>query len=73
MPTFDIGLVVAGAVSAGSFTAGAVDFLLQTLDAWYADKAAGAPDCPPRGVRLRAMNRSFGRSHHGRHCGRHLG
>src|SRR4051812_2335307 len=35
---FDIGLVMAGAVSAGAYTAGAIDFLLQALDTWYAEK-----------------------------------
>ena len=32
--TFDLGLVMAGAVSAGSYTAGVIDFLLEALDAW---------------------------------------
>ncbi|MBB6308530.1 hypothetical protein [Xanthobacter tagetidis] len=33
MPVFRIGLVMAGAVSAGAYTAGVVDFLLEALDA----------------------------------------
>ena len=34
--TFEIGLVLAGAVSAGAYTAGVMDFLFEALDAWYA-------------------------------------
>jgi hypothetical protein len=33
--TFEIGLVLAGAVSAGAYTAGVLDFLIEALDAWY--------------------------------------
>jgi predicted acylesterase/phospholipase RssA len=51
---FDIGLVMAGAVSAGAYTAGAIDFLLQALDAWYAEKGAD-PDCPNHDVNLKVM------------------
>lgn len=50
---FDLGLVMAGAVSAGAYTAGAVDFLFQALDDWYAAK--GPADVPPHDVRLRVM------------------
>ena len=32
-PTFDLGLVMAGAISAGAYTAGVLDFLLEALDA----------------------------------------
>src|SRR5690349_22482682 len=34
--TFEIGLVLGGTVSAGAYTAGALDFLLEALEAWYA-------------------------------------
>lgn len=34
--TFEIGLVGAGAISAGAYTGGVVDFLVQALDSWYA-------------------------------------
>ena len=54
MPTFDIGLVMAGAVSAGAYTAGAVDFLLQALDVWAAEKQRD-PDCPRHDIRLKVM------------------
>lgn len=50
-PTLDIGLVLAGAVSAGAYSGGCLDFLLQALDAWYAAK--GQPDVPPHDVRIK--------------------
>jgi predicted acylesterase/phospholipase RssA len=34
--TFELGLVLGGTVSAGAYTAGALDFLLAALDAWHA-------------------------------------
>lgn len=33
--TFELGLVGAGAISAGAYTAGVVDFLIQALDTWH--------------------------------------
>lgn len=33
-PKFKICLTMAGAVSAGAFTAGVLDYLLETLDVW---------------------------------------
>lgn len=36
---FHIALNMAGAVSAGAYTAGVLDFLVESLDAWYAEKA----------------------------------
>ncbi|MDR3418449.1 MAG: patatin-like phospholipase family protein [Nevskia sp.] len=33
--TFEMGLVLGGTVSAGAYTAGALDFLFQALDAWH--------------------------------------
>jgi hypothetical protein len=36
---FHIALNMAGAVSAGAYTAGVLDFLIEALDAWYAEKA----------------------------------
>jgi predicted patatin/cPLA2 family phospholipase len=36
--TFEIGLVMAGAISAGSYTAGVIDFLIHALDAWEGEK-----------------------------------
>lgn len=37
--TFELGLVLGGTVSAGTYTAGALDFLLQALEAWNAHPA----------------------------------
>lgn len=43
--TFEIGLCMAGAISAGAYTAGVVDFLFEALEAWQQakndDKATG--------------------------------
>src|SRR5580704_1456496 len=36
---FRIALNMAGAVSAGAYTAGVLDFLIQALDAWYDERA----------------------------------
>lgn len=44
--TFEIGLVMAGAVSAGAYTAGVMDFLFQALDAWEQAKREH-PDATP--------------------------
>lgn len=41
-PTFRVGLAMAGAVSAGAYTAGVLDFLFEALDAWHEAKASGA-------------------------------
>ncbi|HQQ64156.1 MAG TPA: patatin-like phospholipase family protein [Pseudomonadales bacterium] len=43
---FEIGLVMAGAVSAGAYTAGVMDFLFEALDAWAAAKQSGDGDIP---------------------------
>lgn len=37
--TFHIGIAMAGAVSAGAYTGGVIDYLLQTLDSWEKAKA----------------------------------
>ena len=60
---FEIGLVMAGAISAGAYTAGVIDFLIEALDAWEAAKAfardhpddPAARDCPRHEVRLKVM------------------
>lgn len=64
--TFQIGLVLAGAVSAGAYSAGVVDFLIEALDQWYAAReseiARGVPSerrlAPPHDVCLRAISGS---------------
>ncbi|OYY94818.1 MAG: hypothetical protein B7Y41_04405 [Hydrogenophilales bacterium 28-61-23] len=52
---FEIGLVMAGAVSAGAYTGGVMDFLIQALDAWQKAKDAGEADAPRHEVRLKVM------------------
>jgi hypothetical protein len=43
---YHIGLCMAGAVSAGAYTAGVMDFLIETLDKW--EKAKGKDESIPR-------------------------
>ena len=44
-PPFEIGLVLAGAISAGAYTAGVMDFLFQALTEWEEQRGkTGAPD-----------------------------
>ena len=60
---FEIGLVMAGAISAGAYTAGVVDFLLQALDQWEEAKALArehpedptSRECPMHEVRIKVM------------------
>ena len=54
--TFEIGLTMAGAVSAGAYTAGVVDFLLEALEAWYQQRALAPDSVPSHGVNLRVMS-----------------
>ena len=49
---FHIGLNMAGAVSAGAYTAGVLDFLVEALDEWYAAKAQKLPGVPTHDVVL---------------------
>lgn len=51
---FEIGLVLAGAVSAGSYTAGVIDFLVEALDAWEQAKHRNE-DVPRHTVKLRVV------------------
>lgn len=48
--TFHLGLTMAGAVSAGAYTGGVIDYLLQTLDKWYEQK--GKPGIPMHNISL---------------------
>mgnify|MGYP000527780725 CR=1 FL=1 len=52
---FEIGLVMAGAVSAGAYTAGVLDFLLQALDAWQKAKDQPNSRAPRHEVRLKVL------------------
>lgn len=53
--TFEFGLSLAGAVSAGAYTAGVLDFLFEALDAWQAAKLAGEK-VPQHEVKLRVVS-----------------
>jgi hypothetical protein len=48
--TFEFALVLGGTVSAGAYTAGVIDFLIEALDAW--DDARGKPGVPSHRVVL---------------------
>jgi hypothetical protein len=34
-PTFEVGLALAGAASAGAYSAGVLEFLIEALDTWH--------------------------------------
>lgn len=53
---FEIGLVGAGAISAGAYTAGVIDFLVFALDSWYEAKAEGDPEAPTHDVTLKVFS-----------------
>lgn len=55
-PRFDIGLTLAGAISAGAYTAGVVDFLIEALDAWEKAKRDKSVDAPRHSVGLRVVS-----------------
>lgn len=50
---FYVGLCMAGAVSAGAYTAGVIDYLLQALTEW--DKRRGEPGVPSHRVQIPVM------------------
>lgn len=52
---FEIGLVMAGAVSAGAYTAGVIDFLLQALDAWEAEKKKESSTMPHHKIKIKVI------------------
>ncbi|MBB4267434.1 patatin-like phospholipase family protein [Roseospira visakhapatnamensis] len=54
--TFELGLVMAGAVSAGAYTAGVIDFIVEALDTWDRERAAGNPRAPTHQVRVPVMS-----------------
>jgi Patatin-like phospholipase len=55
MKGFRIGINMAGAISAGAYTAGVLDFLTEALDAWYKAKADGA-EVPQHDVTIEAFS-----------------
>lgn len=52
---FHIGLCMAGAVSAGAYTAGVMDFLIEALDTWEQKKQSGEKNIPSHTVKLSVM------------------
>ena len=36
--TFEVALVLSGAISAGAYTAGVIDFLIEALESWQNEK-----------------------------------
>ncbi len=52
-PVFDISLCMAGAISAGAYTAGVVDFLIEALEEW--ETVRGEPGVPTHRVVLRGF------------------
>ena len=53
--TFHVGLCMAGAVSAGAYTAGVMDYLIEALQEWQRRKDAGLPDTPSHKVSIPVM------------------
>jgi Patatin-like phospholipase len=54
-PVYEIGLVLSGAISAGAYSAGVMDFLIEALDAYEAAKARPDWDGPTHDVRIPIM------------------
>jgi hypothetical protein len=50
--TFHLGINMAGAVSAGAYTAGVLDFLMEALEEWYAAKASSNPAVPMHDISI---------------------
>lgn len=53
---FQFGLVMAGAISAGAYTAGVMDYLLEALEAWQTAKENTPDLVPNHATRLRALS-----------------
>ena len=50
--TFELGVVMAGAISAGAYTAGVMDFLFEALDAYEEAKGKPSWNGPTHNVRI---------------------
>ena len=57
---FEIGLVLGGTVSAGAYTAGVIDYLMEALDAWTAAKEQGAAYAPKHDVAISTIGGTSG-------------
>jgi hypothetical protein len=58
--TFEFALVLGGTVSAGAFTAGAVDFLVEALDCWTSLRDKGDASAPRHKVLLKVITGTSG-------------
>ena len=58
--TFEIALVLGGTVSAGAYTAGAVDFLIEALDCWTRLREKGDASAPRHKVLLKVITGTSG-------------
>lgn len=56
---FEIGIAMAGAVAAGAYHGGVMDFIVEALDAWYDAKGRGE-DAPPHDVVLKVITGASG-------------
>jgi hypothetical protein len=57
---FELGLVLGGTVSAGAYTAGVLDFLIEALDAWQRAKDEDHPDAPRHRVVITTLGGASG-------------
>ncbi|MGE8587969.1 MAG: patatin-like phospholipase family protein [Alcaligenes sp.] len=53
---FEIALVLAGAISAGAYTAGVCDFLIEALDAWEQAKRDQPGEVPSHSVKIKVVS-----------------
>jgi hypothetical protein len=53
---FEIGLVMAGAISAGAYTAGVIDFLIEALEEWQKEKDRNPETTSRHDVRIKVMS-----------------
>jgi hypothetical protein len=53
---FHLGINMAGAVSAGAYTAGVLDFLIEAIDEWYRAKAEPNPSVPMHDILIDAFS-----------------
>lgn len=58
--TFEVALVLGGTVSAGAYTAGAVDFLIEALDEWTERRDRNDPGAPRHNVVLKVITGTSG-------------
>lgn len=58
--TFEIALTLGGTVSAGAYTAGAIDFLIQALDCWEKAAAEGDPMAPTHNAVIKVVTGTSG-------------